>query len=124
MQVLPGLLSWGEDFWQELQPSFKRQPCQKRNQPHYGGYGRKHYLSAMALVLVPKGMESFPLLELIIVASTLLFYWIDKTLAEKGSKMATLLTMCIDFIPEANVLGQYLLRNIAQPKPPVSSKYL
>lgn len=64
-------------------------------------------LSALALVLIPKGMEALPLWELIISfsAGTLLFCWIDKMLAKRGGKMATLLAMCMDFIPEAIVLG-------------------
>lgn len=64
-------------------------------------------LSAVALVLLPQGMEQLNLGELLISfgIGAALFYYIDKLLAKKGGKLATLLAMCMDFFPEAIALG-------------------
>ncbi|CAM4094930.1 ZIP family metal transporter [Gillisia hiemivivida] len=64
-------------------------------------------LSAVALVLIPRGMEKLALWELLLSfgLGAILFYYIDKILAKKVGKMATLLAMCMDFIPESIALG-------------------
>ncbi len=64
-------------------------------------------LSALALVLVPKGIEGLPLLPILVVfiSGTIIFMLIDRYLAINGGKTATLLAMMMDFIPESIALG-------------------
>lgn len=70
-------------------------------------FGAGIILSALALVLIPKGMEELSLLG---VASSfflgaLLFMLIDRRLAKSGGQQATLLAMMMDFVPESIALG-------------------
>lgn len=70
-------------------------------------FGAGIILSAIALVLIPKGMEE---LELIPMASSflvgaVLFMCIDQYLAKKGGQTSTLLAMMMDFVPESIALG-------------------
>jgi len=70
-------------------------------------FGAGVILSALALVLVPAGMEGLSLTPFILafLAGALVFMWIDQALAKKGGQTATLLAMLMDFIPEAMALG-------------------
>ncbi|MBJ7882798.1 ZIP family metal transporter [Gelidibacter salicanalis] len=70
-------------------------------------FGSGIMLSALALVLIPKGMEQLELLPIVIsfLLGALLFMIIDQYLANKGGKTATLLAMLMDFIPESIALG-------------------
>ena len=70
-------------------------------------FGAGIILSAVALVLVPKGMEELSLLPFILyfLSGALLFMYIDQYLAKKGGQTATLLAMLMDFIPESIALG-------------------
>lgn len=70
-------------------------------------FGAGIILSALALVLIPKGMEELALSPLVIsfLAGTLIFYFIDKYLAQQGTQTATLLAMLMDFVPESIALG-------------------
>lgn len=70
-------------------------------------FGAGIILSALALVLIPKGIEELELVPFIIsfLAGTILFMLISKSLAAKGGKTATLLAMLMDFIPESIALG-------------------
>ena len=70
-------------------------------------FGGGIILSAVGLVLVPKGLELLTLWPMILcfVAGAVLFFLIDKWLAKKGGQMATLLAMLMDFIPESIALG-------------------
>ena len=70
-------------------------------------FGGGIMLSAIALVLVPKGMEELALVPFCSAFScgAVIFFVIDKYLAKKGGKMATLLAMLMDFIPESIALG-------------------
>ncbi|NJB83971.1 ZIP family metal transporter [Wenyingzhuangia aestuarii] len=70
-------------------------------------FGAGIILSALALVLIPKGMEKLSLIPLIIyfLTGALLFLFLDEYLAKKGGQMATLLAMLMDFIPESIALG-------------------
>jgi len=72
-------------------------------------------LSAIAFVLIPKGMEELPLMELLVsfLLGAIVFYLIDKSLAKKGGKIATLLTMLMDFIPESIALGAVFAEDFA-----------
>ncbi|KAB1064353.1 ZIP family metal transporter [Salibacter halophilus] len=70
-------------------------------------FGGGIILSALALVLVPKSMEALSLTELLISFFTgaVVFYFVDKAIAQKGGKVATLLAMLMDFVPESIALG-------------------
>ncbi|MEH0157417.1 divalent cation transporter [Limibacter armeniacum] len=70
-------------------------------------FGAGIILSAVALVLVPKGLENIDLVSVCIsfLLGAVTFFYIDRYLALKGDKMATLLAMLMDFIPESIVLG-------------------
>jgi len=64
-------------------------------------------LSALALVLIPEGMEVLELLPLTLTfaGGALAFMLLDRYLARRGGQMATLLAMMMDFVPEAIALG-------------------
>ncbi len=70
-------------------------------------FGSGIMLSALALVLVPKGLEKLTLIPIVVSFSigALLFMYIDRYLAQKGGQMATLLAMMMDFVPESIALG-------------------
>lgn len=70
-------------------------------------FGAGIILSALALVLIPKGMEELKLVPLVIsfAIGAFLFMRIDQYLDKKGGKTATLLAMMMDFIPESIALG-------------------
>ena len=70
-------------------------------------FGAGIILSALALVLIPKGMEELELFPMAFsfLAGAILFMLLDRYLAKKGGKTATLLAMMMDFVPESIVLG-------------------
>ena len=70
-------------------------------------FGAGIILSALALVLIPAGMEELELLPLIFafLAGAIVFMMIDMQLAKSGGQTATLLAMMMDFIPESIALG-------------------
>ena len=70
-------------------------------------FGAGIILSAITLVLIPKGMEELELFPLTIsfLSGALIFMFIDRYLANKGGQTATLLAMMMDFIPESIALG-------------------
>ena len=70
-------------------------------------FGAGVILSALALVLIPTGMEELDLLAMAFsfLLGAVLFMLIDQYLAKKGGKTATLLAMMMDFIPESIALG-------------------
>lgn len=70
-------------------------------------FGAGIILSALALVLIPKGMEELTLVPMAIsfLAGGVLFMFIDRYLAKKGGQTATLLAMMMDFVPESIALG-------------------
>lgn len=98
---LGGLLA--NQFYGHVSESFKKQ------QFVHGmvAFGAGIILSAVALVLIPKGLEELNLLPICIafILGTLSFYILDQYLAKKGGKTATLLAMMMDFIPESIALG-------------------
>jgi len=77
-------------------------------------FGGGIILSALALVLIPKGMEELELLPLILafISGALLFMFIDIQLSKTGGKTATLLAMLMDFIPESIALGAVFAADI------------
>lgn len=70
-------------------------------------FGAGIILSALALVLIPKGMEELELMPFVLafLAGALIFMCIDQYLAKSGGQTATLLAMLMDFIPESIALG-------------------
>ncbi len=70
-------------------------------------FGAGIILSALALVLIPAGMEELNLLPICLsfLFGALIFMYIDKQLAKKGGQTATLLAMMMDFVPESIALG-------------------
>jgi len=70
-------------------------------------FGAGIILSALAFVLVPKGMEELSLIPLAVsfLLGAVLFMFLDQYLTKKGGQTATLLAMMMDFIPESIVLG-------------------
>ncbi len=70
-------------------------------------FGAGIILSAVALVLVPKGLEQLTVLGMAtsFMVGAVLFMIIDRYLASMGGQMATLLAMLMDFVPEAIALG-------------------
>ncbi|SHF94327.1 zinc transporter, ZIP family [Salegentibacter echinorum] len=70
-------------------------------------FGAGIILSALALVLIPKGMEELDVLPMAIsfAVGALLFMLIDVKLSKSGGQTATLLAMMMDFVPESIALG-------------------
>ncbi len=70
-------------------------------------FGGGIILSALALVLIPKGMEELDILPFAsaFLLGAFLFMYIDQYLAKQGGQTATLLAMLMDFIPESIALG-------------------
>ncbi|MBP2279494.1 ZIP family zinc transporter [Psychrobacter sp. PL15] len=70
-------------------------------------FGAGIILSALALVLVPKGMETLSIWGVVgsFLLGAVLFMLIDRKLAKSGSQQATLLAMMMDFVPESIALG-------------------
>lgn len=72
-------------------------------------------LSAVALVLIPAGLETLPVIPMSIsfIAGTIGFAMLDKYLDKLGGQMGTVLAMMMDFIPESIALGAMF---VADPK--------
>ncbi len=70
-------------------------------------FGSGVMLSALALVLIPKGLAKLDLLPVSIAfcLGAIAFMYLDKYLASKGGQTATVLAMMMDFIPESIALG-------------------
>ncbi len=70
-------------------------------------FGSGIILSALALVLIPKGLEELDLLPIVVsfLVGAFLFMYLDRYLAKKGGQTASLLAMMMDFLPESIALG-------------------
>jgi ZIP family zinc transporter len=70
-------------------------------------FGAGILMAAVALVLVPRGMEALPLALVIstFVGGGLIFLLIDRWLAGKGGSTSQLMALLLDFVPEAMALG-------------------
>ncbi len=70
-------------------------------------FGAGIILSALALVLIPKGLEELELFPMVFsfLFGAILFMYIDIYLAKKGGQTASLLAMMMDFVPESIALG-------------------
>lgn len=86
---------------------FKDSPVKPMISHGMMAFGSGIILSALALVLVPEGMEELDVLPLIFsfLLGAVVFCWLDYFLAKKGGKIGTLLAMMMDFIPESIALG-------------------
>ncbi|WP_067099334.1 ZIP family metal transporter [Marinomonas atlantica] len=73
-------------------------------------FGGGALLSAIALVLVPEGIESFSVIisTLLFLAGGLLFMWVDIWLYRHNTSGGQLVAMVSDFIPESIALGASL----------------
>jgi ZIP family zinc transporter len=70
-------------------------------------FGGGALLSAVALVLVPEGIQNLGLLEIILSFSLggFAFAWLDLKIKKSGSQASNFIAMLSDFIPEALALG-------------------
>ncbi|SHI68026.1 zinc transporter, ZIP family [Mesonia phycicola] len=70
-------------------------------------FGGGIIVSALALVLIPKGIEKLSLFPVILwfTLGSICFFVLDRLIAKKGGKIAQLLAMLMDFVPEAIALG-------------------
>jgi len=70
-------------------------------------FGGGILVAAIALVLVPRGMEKLNLLFLILafITGALIVFLIDRKLQKSGNSLSQLMAMLLDFIPEAIALG-------------------
>lgn len=76
-------------------------------------FGAGIILAAVALVLIPYGMEQLTLWPLVItfVAGAIGFMFLDEYLDRKGGNDATLLAMMMDFVPESIAMGAVFATN-------------
>ncbi|WP_026913657.1 ZIP family metal transporter [Christiangramia portivictoriae] len=98
---LGGLLS--KYFGSGVDSTIKRQEI-----THFiTAFGGGILIGAVALVLIPRGMEDLdlPVLLLAFVSGALVVFFIDRKLEKSGSTLSQLLAMLLDFIPEAIALG-------------------
>lgn len=107
---LGGVLAWCERF--------RDKRVETRFVHAVTAFGGGALLSAVALVLVPKGAENLSAAIAIplFLAGGLTFYAIDKQLARMGGSGALLLAMLLDFLPEAMALGALLVAEAATAK--------
>ncbi len=70
-------------------------------------------LSAVALVLIPQGLEELHTVPMAVafLAGAFSFLLIDRYLNRRGGKTATLLAMMMDFVPESIALGAMFTAN-------------
>ncbi|MFY0618873.1 ZIP family metal transporter [Shimia sp.] len=81
-------------------------------------FGGGALLSAIALVLVPKGAEALPVTFAValLLLGGVCFALIDKALARASGSGALVLAMLLDFLPEAMALGALLVTEAATAK--------
>ncbi len=70
-------------------------------------FGGGIIIAAVAFVLVPKGMDTLPLAPMVIwfLAGAIVFFFLDRYIEKKGGTISQLLSMLMDFVPEAIALG-------------------
>jgi len=76
-------------------------------------FGGGILMAAVALVLIPEGMQALSLVPMIIffLAGAIAFFFIDRYIERKGGTMAQLLGMLSDFVPEAIAMGAVFSSN-------------
>jgi len=70
-------------------------------------FGAGALLAAVALVLIPSGIEklSLPALTIAFFSGGLLFAWLDRALSNHDSPLGQVVAMLTDFLPECLALG-------------------
>jgi len=70
-------------------------------------FGGGVLVAAVALVLVPRGIESLsiPYVAVFFLSGAYVFFILDRKLSQSGTSVSQLLAMMMDFIPEAIALG-------------------
>lgn len=76
-------------------------------------FGAGIILAAVALVLIPYGMEQLNLWSIVFffVAGAISFLFLDEYLERRGGNTATLLAMMMDFVPESIAMGAVFATN-------------
>lgn len=89
-----------------FEPHLKKEPY-KNFLNFLIAFGGGIIISAVALVLIPEGTKSLSIFKIItsFALGSISFYLFDKYIEKKGEKLAQLLTMLMDFIPESIALG-------------------
>ncbi|MDR5591359.1 ZIP family metal transporter [Christiangramia sp. SM2212] len=70
-------------------------------------FGGGILVAAIALVLVPRGMDelNLPILIIAFISGAIAVFLIDRKLQKSGNTLSQLMAMLLDFIPEAIALG-------------------
>jgi len=70
-------------------------------------FGTGIMLSAIAFVLLPKGMENLDILtsSSIFISGAIAFYFLDSYIQKSNTNISQVLAMLLDFIPESIALG-------------------
>jgi len=79
-------------------------------------FGAGALLAAIALVLVPAGVESLsvPVLSIAFFGGGLAFAWLDLVLSRRKSTLSQVIAMLTDFLPECLALGALFLTDLAE----------
>lgn len=117
--ILLALAAGASAFCGALLARFEKiQPNWLESEIRHGimAFGGGALLAAVALVLVPDGMENQP--PWLGIGTFLLgafcFMMIDRYLAKKGTPFSQWMAMMLDFVPEAIVLGAVIAGNFRQ----------
>jgi len=70
-------------------------------------FGTGIMLSAIAFVLIPKGMENLDILtsSSVFISGAIAFYFLDSYIQKSNTNISQVLAMLLDFIPESIALG-------------------
>ncbi|WP_028376732.1 ZIP family metal transporter [Leeuwenhoekiella sp. MAR_2009_132] len=70
-------------------------------------FGGGILIAAVALVLIPKGMEALPVIPMaaLFLGGAVFFFFLDRYLEKKGGAFSQVMAMLLDYIPEAMALG-------------------
>ena len=81
-------------------------------------FGAGALLAAVALVLVPAGIESLslPVLTIAFFGGGFSFAWLDLILSRRKSTLSQVVAMLTDFLPECLALGALFLTDLAEAK--------
>lgn len=81
-------------------------------------FGAGALLAAVALVLVPAGVESLslPVLTIAFFSGGFVFAWLDLMLSRRQSTASQVVAMLTDFLPECLALGALFVTDLAEAK--------
>ena len=93
-------------LWDKVHPSWMSGELRHEVIAFGGGV----LIAAVALVLVPEGVERMPgwMALTAFIAGGVSFFFIDRTLGRSGKSMGQLMAMLVDYLPEAIALGAML----------------